>query len=209
MLAARVVSAKKWLSVLSYQALNATKFGFAVTSATPPLWLPFPVAYKYTKPARRVSINPWTYIGNNFWEICWNRRIFQGNSMSLHGFLCDSMPTPFVGSRRFLLYDHEGLFVSCFQKILCFYHVYNEPESPVIRELTHFHRLHQQNWSRKTKLNEEVVICDHDCVLKWRSRQLYGIQLPFVSFSSASTSLSSILPSTSPFSTLIFFTLRC
>ena len=74
---------------------------------------------------------------------CWNRRIFRVNSMSFHGFLYDSMPTPFVGSRTFLLYDHEGLFLSCFQKILCFYHVYNEPESPVIRELTHFHRLHQ------------------------------------------------------------------
>ena len=26
--------------------------------------------------------------------------------MGFHGFLCDSMPTPLVGSRRFLLYDH-------------------------------------------------------------------------------------------------------
>ena len=26
--------------------------------------------------------------------------------MSFHGFLCDSMPTSLVGSRRFLLYDH-------------------------------------------------------------------------------------------------------
>ena len=89
--------------------------------------------------------NPqWVVCSFKISVFCWNRRIFQGNSMNFHGFLCDSMPTPFVGSRRFLLYDHEGLFVSCFQKILCFYHVYNEPESPVIRESTHFHRLHQQ-----------------------------------------------------------------
>ena len=38
--------------------------------------------------------------------LCWNRRIFLGDSMSFHGFLCDSMPTPLVGSRRFLLYNH-------------------------------------------------------------------------------------------------------
>ena len=37
---------------------------------------------------------------------CWNRRIFLRDSMGFHGFLCDSMPTPLVGSRRFLLYDH-------------------------------------------------------------------------------------------------------
>ncbi len=89
---------------------------------------------------------------------CWNRRIFLEDSMSFYGFLCDSMPTPFVGSRRFLLYDHEGLFVSCFQKILCFYHVYNEPESPVIRELTHFHRLHQHNPQRQNYGNWPTAI---------------------------------------------------
>ena len=52
--------------------------------------------------------------------------------MSFHGFLCDSMPTSLIGSGRFLLYNHTGLFVSYFQKILSFYHVYNKPESSVI-----------------------------------------------------------------------------
>ena len=55
---------------------------------------------------------------------CWNRQIFLGDSMSFHGFLYDSMPMPLVGSRRFLWSNHTGLFVSCFQKILFFYHVY-------------------------------------------------------------------------------------
>ena len=51
-------------------------------------------------------------------------------SRRFHEFLLDSMPTPLAGSRKFLMYSHTGLFVSCFQKILTFYHVYNEPESP-------------------------------------------------------------------------------
>ena len=45
---------------------------------------------------------PWDQVK----ALCWNRRIFLRDSMGFHGFLCDSMPTPLVGSRRFLLYDH-------------------------------------------------------------------------------------------------------
>ncbi len=51
---------------------------------------------------------------------CWNRQIFLGYSMSFYGFLCDSMPTPLVGSRRFFIYSHTRLFFSCFQKVLSF-----------------------------------------------------------------------------------------
>ena len=32
------------------------------------------------------------------------------------------MPTPLAGSRRFLMYSHTGLFISCSQKVLNFYH---------------------------------------------------------------------------------------
>ncbi len=53
-----------------------------------------------------------------------------GSFMSFHGFLCDSMPRPLFGSRNFLLYNHTGLFVSYFQKILSVYLIYNEPKSP-------------------------------------------------------------------------------
>ena len=56
---------------------------------------------------------------------CLNRRIFPGDSR-------DSMPTPLAGSRRFLIYSHIWLFISYFQKVLTFYHVYNKPESPQI-----------------------------------------------------------------------------
>ena len=92
----------------------------------------------------KVEISLTLSVSSRYTDLCWNGRIFLGDSMSFHGFLCDSMPTPLVGSRRFLLYNHTGLFVSCFQQILSFYHVYNEPAPLVILELTHFHRLHQQ-----------------------------------------------------------------
>ena len=86
-------------------------------------------------------------------KVCWNRRIFRGNSMSFHGFLCDSMPTPLVGSRRFLLYNHTGLFFGCFQKILSFCHVYNEPESPQSF----------QNWHTFTLCANMVLVASLRC----------------------------------------------
>ena len=61
---------------------------------------------------------------------CWNRRIFLGDSMSFHGFLYDSMPTPLAGSGKFLIYSHTSLFLNCFQKFLSFWVIYNEPEPP-------------------------------------------------------------------------------
>ena len=70
-------------------------------------------------------------------RICWNRRIFLGYSMRFHGFLCDSMPTPLADSRRFFMYSHTRLFFSCFQKVLSFWDVYNEPEPPQLFENWH------------------------------------------------------------------------
>jgi len=73
--------------------------------------------------------------------------------MSFPGFLCNSKPTFLVGSRRFLLCNHTERFVSCFRKILSFYHASNEPESPQLLESTQFHRLHQQF---QVKFNQSI-----------------------------------------------------
>ncbi len=54
---------------------------------------------------------------------CRNRRIFLGYSISFHGFLFDSIPTPLASSRRFFIYSHIRSFFSCFQKFL-----YNKQE---------------------------------------------------------------------------------
>ena len=64
-------------------------------------------------------------------------------SMRFHDFLWVFMRFYAHAPYRLQKIPIIGLFVSCFQKILSFYHVYNEPESPVILELTHFYRLHQ------------------------------------------------------------------
>ena len=51
------------------------------------------------------------------------------------------MPTPLVGSRRFLLYDYFSVVSRRFYAS----DMYIMSQSPpVISELTHFHRLHQQ-----------------------------------------------------------------
>ena len=48
--------------------------------------------------------------------------------MSFHGFPCDSMPMFLAGSRRFFIYSRTRLFFGCFQKVQCFWDVYNEPK---------------------------------------------------------------------------------